>query len=50
MEKISGASLPSQFEKYVTSENENCKDYGAIKSSEAVLLPANSIITLYKKN
>jgi glucuronoarabinoxylan endo-1,4-beta-xylanase len=48
--KLSGAGLSPQFEMYVTSETEDCKDDGAVNSSNAILLPANSIITLYKRN
>jgi O-glycosyl hydrolase len=48
--KLSGAGLPSQFEMYVTSETEDCKDDGTKNSSGAILLPANSVVTLYKKN
>ena len=47
--KLSGASLP-QFQMYVTSETEDCKDDGAVNSNSTILLPANSITTLYKKN
>ncbi len=48
--KLSGAGLPSQFEMYVTSEVEDCKDDGAVNTSDTVLLPASSVVTLYKKN
>lgn len=48
--KLSGNGLPSQLNMYVTSETEDCKDDGIVNSSNAILLPANSVITLYKKN
>ncbi|MEO8112015.1 MAG: glycoside hydrolase family 30 beta sandwich domain-containing protein [Ginsengibacter sp.] len=48
--KLTGANLPSQFNKFVTSANDNCKDDGTVNGSDAVLLPANSVITLYKKD
>jgi glucuronoarabinoxylan endo-1,4-beta-xylanase len=48
--KLSGVGLSSQFEMFVTSETEDCKDDGVINSSEAILLPPNSVVTLYKKN
>jgi O-glycosyl hydrolase len=48
--KLSGNNLPAQFNKYITSASDDCKDYGVIKSSEELLLPANSVVTLYKKN
>lgn len=48
--QISGASLPSAFEKFTTSQNEDCKDDGAINNTDIFTIPANSVITLYKKN
>ena len=47
--KLSGSNLPSQFNKYVTSVNADCKNYGVVKNSDAILLPANSVTTLYAK-
>lgn len=48
--KLQGASLASQFEMYVTSATADCKDAGTINVSNRILLPASSIVTLYKKN
>ena len=48
--KLEGAALPAQFSMFVTSANDDCKDYGIINTSDGFLLPANSVITLYKKN
>ena len=48
--KLSGNSLPVQFNKYVTSSTDDCKDYGVVNGNDAILLPANSVVTLYKKN
>jgi O-glycosyl hydrolase len=48
--KLSGNNLPAQFNKYVTSATDDCKDSGTVSSGDAVLLPANSVVTLYKKN
>ena len=48
--KLSGANLPVNFNKYVTSANDNCKDYGTVNAGAAVLLPAGSVTTLYQKN
>jgi O-glycosyl hydrolase len=48
--KLSGENLVSQFNKYVTSANEDCKNVGTINAIDAVILPANSVVTLYKKN
>ena len=48
--KLSGDGLAEQFSMYVTSANDDCKDYGIFNTSDGFLLPANSVITLYKKN
>ena len=48
--KLKGAVLPSEFSMFVTSATDDCKDYGIINTSDGFLLPANSVITLYKKN
>ena len=47
--KLSGNNLPVLLNKYITSANDNCKDYGVVKSSDALLLPANAVVTLYAK-
>jgi O-glycosyl hydrolase len=48
--KLSGNSSPAQFNQYITSANEDCKDHGVMKSTDALLLPSNSVTTLYKKD
>ncbi|HRH59111.1 MAG TPA: PKD domain-containing protein, partial [Chitinophagaceae bacterium] len=48
--KLSGAALPAQFEMFVTSATDDCKSYSTVNSSDNILLPANSVITLYHKN
>lgn len=48
--RLSGANLPAQFSMLVTSADDNTKDYGAVNSGDVVLIPANSVVTLYKKN
>jgi O-glycosyl hydrolase len=48
--KLSGTGLPAQLNMYVTSEEDDCNDHGLVNSSDNILLPANSVITLYKKN
>jgi len=48
--KLSGSSLPSQFSMHTTSDTDDCKDYGMINSSDGILLPPKSVVTLYKKN
>ena len=48
--KLDGATLPSQFSMFVTSADDDCKDYGTINTGDEFLLPANSVTTLYKMN
>lgn len=48
--KINGGALPATFKKFVTSAQDDCKDYGNVNSGEVILLPANSVTTLYFKN
>jgi hypothetical protein len=48
--KLSGDALPSQFSMYVTSATDDCKDHGTINTSDGILLPAKSVVTLYKRN
>ena len=47
--KISGSNLPAQFNKFITSATDDCKDYGQVNRGEAMLLTANSVTTLYAK-
>jgi O-glycosyl hydrolase len=47
--KLAG-TLPDQFEVFVTSADENCETHGTIKATEEFTMPANSIVTFYKKN
>ncbi len=47
--KLNGASLPAQFSLYVTSANDDCKDYGTVNSYDPFSMPAKSVVTLYKK-
>jgi glucuronoarabinoxylan endo-1,4-beta-xylanase len=46
--KLSAAGLPSQFNKYITSADDNSADAGIVNSEDILLLPANSVVTLYK--
>lgn len=47
---LAGAGLPARLNTYVTSEKDDCTDQGVANSSDNILLPANSVVTLYKKN
>lgn len=46
--RLSGNNLPPQFNMYVTSVADDCKDYGIFNSAEDILLPPNSVVTLFK--
>lgn len=48
--KLSGANLPTQFKQFRTSDAEDCKEVGTPKSTEAFILPPNSITTLFSGN
>lgn len=48
--KLAGTGLPSQFSKFVTSSGDNAKDHGLVTSTDIILLPPNSVVTLYNKN
>lgn len=46
--QLSGNNLPSQFLKVITSATDDAKDYGNVNSADVILIPANSVITLFK--
>jgi O-glycosyl hydrolase len=46
--KLDGTGLPSVMAKFVTSESENTADKGDVNPAKYILLPANSLTTLYK--
>lgn len=46
--QLSGNNLPSQFLKVITSAADDAKDYGNVNSTDVILIPANSVITLFK--
>jgi len=48
--KLSGNNLPAQFDMFVTDAGNDCKLTATIKSTDTFSLPANAVITLYKKN
>lgn len=45
--QLSGNGLPSQFVQYLTSEHAKFDSVGTVSSSQAILLPASSVTTLY---
>jgi O-glycosyl hydrolase len=48
--RLSGANLPAQFNLYITSADDDTKDYGEVNKGDIILLPANSVATLYSKS
>ncbi|PWT96439.1 MAG: hypothetical protein C5B52_15800 [Bacteroidetes bacterium] len=47
---LAGQGVVSQYNEYVTSADDDCKDYGVVNSSNKIFIPASSVVTLYKKN
>ena len=45
---LQGNNLPAQFSKIITSMSDDAKDYGVVNSNEVMLMPAKSIVTLFK--
>jgi O-glycosyl hydrolase len=48
--RITGGGLPAQLNMYSTTADENTKEAGPVNSADVILLPGNSVVTLYKKN
>ncbi|GEO11903.1 hypothetical protein SAE01_43990 [Segetibacter aerophilus] len=48
--RLSGAALPANFKMYVTTADDDTKDAGSVNTTDIVLLPPNSVVTLYKEN
>ncbi len=46
--KLAGNNLPVQFSKITTSASDDAKDYGMVNSADIILLPPNSVVTLFK--
>ncbi|MEO5592416.1 MAG: PKD domain-containing protein [Chitinophagaceae bacterium] len=47
--KLGGTVLPATFNQFNTTATDNCIDAGVINSADNILLPAGSVVTLYKK-
>ena len=47
--KLDGPSLLSQYDLFVTTEEDDCKGYGMVNAGEAIFLPSTAVVTLYKK-
>jgi len=46
--KLAGTGLPATFNVSITSGTDDCKDYGTVNSSDVILVPAGSVVTLHK--
>jgi glucuronoarabinoxylan endo-1,4-beta-xylanase len=46
--RLTGTGIPSQLSMFVTSKDDDCKNYGIVNSNEIILLPSNSVVTFYK--
>lgn len=48
--KLTGTGLPQNFKMIVTSATDNAREVGLVNSTDVLLIPANSVVTLYKGN
>lgn len=48
--RITGEGLPGTFNSFLTNETKNCADYGEVEINKTILIPAQSVLTLYTKN
>ncbi len=48
--KLAGTVLPATFNQFNTTATDNCVDAGVVNSTDNILLPPGSIVTLYNKN
>lgn len=47
--KLTGSGIPDKLSMFVTSKDDDCKNFEKINSSDIILLPANSVVTFYKE-
>jgi hypothetical protein len=45
--RLARTGMPAELTMFVTSKDDDCKNYGTVKSSDIILLPANSIATFH---
>lgn len=45
--RLTGSGIPAELSMLITSKEDDCKSYGKVKNTDIILLPANSIVTLY---
>jgi len=48
--KVEGSGVPIDFIQFVTSEEDDCVDMGKKNAKDILMLPANSVTTLYQKD
>lgn len=48
--KLAGTGLPVNFSQFTTTATDNCIDAGTVNIADNISLPANSVVTLYKKD
>jgi glucuronoarabinoxylan endo-1,4-beta-xylanase len=46
--RLTGPGIPAEMTMFVTSKDDDCKNYGTVKSSDVIFLPASSIVTFHK--
>jgi glucuronoarabinoxylan endo-1,4-beta-xylanase len=48
--QLAGTGIPAEFSVYVTSAGDDCKDMGTLHATDIIMVPAKSVVTIYKKN
>jgi O-glycosyl hydrolase len=48
--RLAGAALASQYKLYATTATDNAAEKGIVQSNNIILIPANSVVTLYSGN
>lgn len=46
--QLSGNNLPAQFNKIITSAIDDAKDFGTVNTTDIILLPPKSVVTLFR--
>jgi O-glycosyl hydrolase len=48
--RLAGTNLATQYTFFATTATDNTADKGMVQSSDVILIPANSVVTLYSEN
>jgi O-glycosyl hydrolase len=48
--RLVGTGLGAQYKVYATTATDDAADKGVVNSSDVIVLPANSVVTLYSEN